>query len=201
MGARRPNARTRANRQNAKASTGPKSDLGKQRSSKNAMTHGLSCPGVGREWHRSIDELARDIAGPHALSSEMVFVREIARCELDLMHARQVRTRLWRYADRTKKDRTLLKTPFRGQGQIFEHLEPVFFQDPLGEFPNWKIRQIERRRRNHFIKLNQFRDPLEQLRRLDRYEATIRRQRADAMECLDRMKAKAIDATKLTLDF
>jgi len=42
----RPRARDKANRTNARLSTGPKSTVGKKTTSKNALRHGLSVPVV-----------------------------------------------------------------------------------------------------------------------------------------------------------
>jgi hypothetical protein len=55
-----------ANRQNARASTGPRSEEAKQRSARNARRHGLAIPiGADPELAARAAKLARRIAGPH----------------------------------------------------------------------------------------------------------------------------------------
>ena len=71
-------ARRRANRQNAKHSTGPKTDPGKQRSSQNALKHGLRSkhpliPGEDpAEYQRKLDILRADLRPLNALEDDIV---------------------------------------------------------------------------------------------------------------------------------
>ena len=68
----RPSARTRANRRNARASTGPRTKTGKARVAKNALRHGLAVS-VSLDPHLAdaMNELARVIAGEGAERSAM----------------------------------------------------------------------------------------------------------------------------------
>jgi hypothetical protein len=58
-----------ANRRNAKKSTGPKSELGKKRSSQNAFKHGLSVPTRGDHIEAQVQQLTREfgagVRGPN----------------------------------------------------------------------------------------------------------------------------------------
>ena len=68
--------KTRANRVNARASTGPQTVLGCARAARNALRHGLSLlvcstPALSEE----VVTLAREIAGPHANAE----IQELAR--------------------------------------------------------------------------------------------------------------------------
>ena len=70
-----------ANKRNASRSTGPRTDAGKERSSRNAMTHGLvsiRVQGIGKEFSKQLVEL---------LASELQIDQELARDAL-LAHIR-----------------------------------------------------------------------------------------------------------------
>src|SRR5262245_5306954 len=59
--------RTKANRANARASTGPKTDQGRAHSARNARRHGLSLPVLSNPaLSEEVEPLARDIAGAGA---------------------------------------------------------------------------------------------------------------------------------------
>ena len=88
----RPSARTRANRRNARASTGPKTAAGKARVAKNALRHGLSVaaavqPGLIDE----IELMAGAIAGQGASPLRLERARRIAEAQIDLLRARRAR--------------------------------------------------------------------------------------------------------------
>src|SRR5262245_65877922 len=56
--------RSDANRRNAKASTGPKSEEGKIRSARNSLRHGLAMPlWLDPAWAEKGNRLARELAG------------------------------------------------------------------------------------------------------------------------------------------
>ncbi len=87
----------RANRANAKSSTGPKSAPGKARSAQNALRHGLnvsvlSDPGLTPQ----VEAIAREIAGPDADGCAMEDARRIAEAQIDLIRVRNARGRLIR---------------------------------------------------------------------------------------------------------
>jgi hypothetical protein len=78
-----------ANRKNAKRSTGPKTDAGKARSSRNARRHGLSQSGL--EGDISSDALAGTIMATLADQSSASTVQDLARSRLRLSVIREVR--------------------------------------------------------------------------------------------------------------
>ena len=85
-------ARVRANRANAKKSTGPRTKLGKSASSRNATKHGLSvAPSLLVRPASEVESVARRIAGEGASTQRLCAATEIAEAEFDLMHARRVR--------------------------------------------------------------------------------------------------------------
>jgi hypothetical protein len=84
-----------ANRRNAQKSTGPRSDVGKNRASRNAYRHGLS-RGIGANgtFAEKVDQLARKIADDSKDEATLQQARAAAEGELDLARAQQVKTAL-----------------------------------------------------------------------------------------------------------
>lgn len=85
----------RANKANARASTGPRTQAGKMRSARNARRHGLSLPILDDpEIAPVVQPLARQIAGADASPGLEELAREIVIAQLDLVRARQARHQL-----------------------------------------------------------------------------------------------------------
>jgi hypothetical protein len=85
----------RANRVNAKSTTGPKTALGKSRAARNALRHGLnvsllSDPAVAPD----VETMAQKIAGPRAGADALERARRIAEAQVDLNRARAYRRNL-----------------------------------------------------------------------------------------------------------
>ena len=82
----------RANRANARISTGPKTLFGRARSAKNALRHGLSVP---VEYNQvlcdEVQALARQIAGPNTSADIEILARRIAEAQVDLRRVRCAR--------------------------------------------------------------------------------------------------------------
>jgi hypothetical protein len=80
----------RTNRLNAAGSTGPKSILGRRRSSQNARRHGLSVTLVDDpELSHQAKLLARQIAGHHEIIGERAI--RVAEAQIDLIRVRSVK--------------------------------------------------------------------------------------------------------------
>jgi len=84
--------KVQANRQNARASTGPKSATGKARSSANARCHHLAVP----IWSdpvltANVVALAKHIAGVHPSPQVMAHAQQVADAQIEV-----VRVRRWR---------------------------------------------------------------------------------------------------------
>ena len=85
----------RANRVNARASTGPKTTQGRIHSGRNALRHGLSLPVHSNQGlFEEIETLAREIAGPDAGPEIHKLARLIAEAQIDLGRVRHARHQL-----------------------------------------------------------------------------------------------------------
>ena len=84
-----------ANRANARASTGPKTERGRARTARNAFRHGLSLPVCSEPvLSDEIEALAREIAGPDANTRKKELARRVAEAEIDLRRVRFARHQL-----------------------------------------------------------------------------------------------------------
>jgi hypothetical protein len=85
----------RANRANAKSSTGPRTTAGKARAAQNALSHGLNVP----VWSDAAlspmaEAIARRIAGPDTDAKALEHARRIAEAQVDLDRVRAYRRRM-----------------------------------------------------------------------------------------------------------
>ena len=82
----------RANRDNAKSSTGPKTVAGKARAAQNAFRHGLNVPVRSDPLLApEIEAMARRISGRYADDESMEGARRIAEAQFDLNRVRNRR--------------------------------------------------------------------------------------------------------------
>ena len=85
-------ARKESSRRNGKKSKGPKSDEGRQRSSQNSLSHGLSLPvSADPQLSSQAERLAQLIAGPDASEGRMHQARLIAEAQMELQRVRRLR--------------------------------------------------------------------------------------------------------------
>jgi hypothetical protein len=85
-------ARVRANRRNARLSTGPRSMAGKKRVALNALRHGLAVAiGSLSEVDATVEPLARRIAGDAADPERLELARRVAEAQIDLQRVRRAR--------------------------------------------------------------------------------------------------------------
>jgi hypothetical protein len=86
-----------SNRVNAKASTGPKTTLGKLRARKSAYRHGLSISILSHpDRSAEVEELALEIAGEGANPHVVELAHRIAEAQIDLVRVRKTRDQLLR---------------------------------------------------------------------------------------------------------
>jgi hypothetical protein len=87
--------KTKSNRANARASTGPKTAKGRARSARNALRHGLSLSVVSDPMlSQEVAALARQIAGADAAPEIQDLARRIAEAQIDLRRVRALRHEL-----------------------------------------------------------------------------------------------------------
>ena len=85
----------KANRANARASTGPKTAQGRARTARNALRHGLSLPvRSDPALSEEVEALAREIAGPDANAKIQELARRVAEAQIDLRRVRYARHQL-----------------------------------------------------------------------------------------------------------
>src|SRR6188472_4245338 len=85
----------KANRANARASTGPKTAQGRARTARNALRHGLSLPVCSNPaLSEEVETLAREIAGPGADAETTELARRVAEAQIDLQRVRYARYKL-----------------------------------------------------------------------------------------------------------
>jgi hypothetical protein len=82
----------RANRANARASTGPKTARGRSHAARNALRHALSLPVYSDPiLSEEVEALAREIIGTDANPEMQELARRIAEAQIDLRRVRQAR--------------------------------------------------------------------------------------------------------------
>jgi hypothetical protein len=85
----------RANRANARASTGPKTARGRALSARNARRHGLSLPVYSDpSLSEEVEALAREIAGTDGNAEIQELARRVAEAQIDLCRVRYARHQL-----------------------------------------------------------------------------------------------------------
>jgi len=91
-----------ANRRNALKSTGPKTALGKARSSRNAVKHGLAAAGMRAADMREVENISVALAGPNPSVQTLVPARAAAEATVELRRVAEVRGVLWTLMDQAK---------------------------------------------------------------------------------------------------
>jgi hypothetical protein len=82
-----------ANRANAKRSTGPRTSLGKIKSSRNSFRHGLSGPlPLHLVASSKVDEIARALTTEDVWASDAAI--EFAKAHVELLHIRAIRAQM-----------------------------------------------------------------------------------------------------------
>ena len=90
-----PTARLRANRRNARRSTGPRTRAGKARVAKNALSHGLAVPiDMLAEYSPTIKSLAALLAGDNADNARLEVAYRVAEAQIDIRRVRLARSAL-----------------------------------------------------------------------------------------------------------
>jgi hypothetical protein len=127
----------RANRANAKASTGPKTMAGKARAGANSLRHGLATSVLGdAHWGPQVEALARRIAGEDADAELLALARRIGEAQIDLTRMRVHRRRIIEQACAEPNFRT------KRQQEMDDKIEQLFIR---GKVADAEALQIEAR--------------------------------------------------------
>jgi hypothetical protein len=93
------NRKIKANRANARASTGPKTARGRTRAARNAFRHGLNLPvHSDPALCEEVEAFAREIAGTGANAEIQELARRVAEAQIDLSRVRFARHQLLSHA-------------------------------------------------------------------------------------------------------
>lgn len=163
--------RIAANRRNAQKSTGPKTALGKKRSSQNAYAHGLSLPVRNAGSQKQIEELAHLFAADASDARFLGLAETAAEAQADLERVRKVKTAMI--------ERALVQTQGgnRAPSELLDSSGPMLAGEEEGE--------------RSFV--DAVRNILPDLTKINRYEkrAASRRDRAiHALASFDREQKK-----------
>lgn len=94
----KPSARVSANLRNARRSTGPKSNAGKQRAARNAFRHGLAVPiAAVSDFSPTVARLARLLVGPETNGRSFDLALQVAEAEVDLIRVRAAKNEIIGY--------------------------------------------------------------------------------------------------------
>ncbi len=87
-------AQSAANRNNARKSTGPRTERGKARVARNALKHGLNTPvTLEAKFAPRVEALTLLIAGPSAPAELLCCARSVAEAQVDIERIREARLR------------------------------------------------------------------------------------------------------------
>ena len=169
-----------ANRQNARRSSGPRSNAGKRRSSGNAFRHGLSRISNGR-GDADIEALARLLVGEQADQESLEHARSAVRAHLDLLRIREVKRDLM---ERVHRLGTVDPPPrFRSRAAEIRYLMSQPLDRPLRWPPRVNPSGPMPPGRDERAAEGMRRAPPD-LRKLDRYERQAFKAKQDALRKL-----------------
>ena len=186
MGRKRASPRVRANRLNAKKSTGPKTTAGKQRSARNATLHGLSAKTREFSSHPDMDRFVELLCEGDKRPEVIEVAREVAEAQFELNAIRQYRLILQTL--KTKgRSAPLPGSELLDDSVVREFMDNMATGESLDFGPPEKADHRLHNRIVNFIfrQARRSKDPDVESIKLDRYERMALRRRAAAIEKLD----------------
>lgn len=191
MGRRKISPRLRANRLNARKSTGPRTDAGKQISSMNATIHGLASKIVFNSSSPEVDVFARQLCKTDKSEATLYLAREFVEAQLGLITVRAYKM-LLRHLHAAGKDSPLPMSELLDDPCIKE----TFLYMQTDELDFWlgpktkKDWSFFRRLQKSIYRLSKTpRNPLLQITKLHRYEQAAIRRRQRAIDEWDSYQA------------
>ena len=198
MGRRRVPPRVRANRLNAKKSTGPKTAAGKQRSAENSVLHGFSSKTREFSSQLDIDRFAELLCEGDERSEVIEAAREVAEAQFELNMVRQFKLIL-RVLKGKGRSVPLPSSELLDDPSVMELLDYMATGEPEDFGVADKADHRLHRRIINFIfrQARRSKDPDVELLKLDRYEWMALRHRLAAIEKLDTLRGEHCDETSL----
>jgi len=183
--------KTKANRANARASTGPKTADGRARVARNALRHALSLPVCSNPaLSEEVETLAREIAGPDANAETQDLARQVAEAQIDLRRVRYARHKLLSDAladphyDSWREKWVDLRSLLAKNAPDLRVENLVAFLNSTPQGPH-KLATI----------LSQ---QTKQLLAMDRYERRALSRRKSAIRAFDKTRRRPVDCNNLT---
>jgi hypothetical protein len=172
----------KANRANARASTGPKTAQGRARTARNGLRHGLSVPVFSDPvFSEQVDALARAIAGPDAGAAVLALARQIADAEIDLRRVRDARHQLL--------NRALRDPGYESEARVREKQALVCrclrVDGPVTPMPDHVVEFLDSKPEGPVKLAMILSDKARQLRAMDRYERRALSRRKSAIRAYD----------------
>ena len=182
------NRKVTASRENARASTGPKTAHGRARAARNALRHALSLPiysnpGLSEE----VEALAEEIAGAGANDEIRELARRVAEAQIDLRRVRSARHQFLSkefsdpyYDDRAniRKKPALLHAMMRKNAP---NIPPTALEDFLTCAPEGQLK---------FASI--ISQEMKRLQAFDRYEHRALSRRTSAIRTLDMVRLRFV---------
>ena len=191
MGRRKISPRLRANRLNARKSTGPRTVAGKQISSMNATIHGMASKMVFNSSRPEVDLFARQLCEADKSEAALYLAREIVEAQLGLITVRAYKI-LLRNLHAAGKDSPLpiselLDDPCIREIFLYMHTDELDFWFGPKTKKDWIY---FRRLQKAICRLSKTPiNPLLQITKLHRYEQVAIRRRQRAIEEWDSYQA------------